>query len=193
VKLGRIMLAVLGTTLLSAGLVGSASAGRLQTSSQRVKATWARLEFRGGFGTVECEVVVEGSFHARTIAKTTGALTGSITVATITRCARGTATVLRETLPWHVQYQSFTGTLPNITSISARVVEIAFVMREPTFGVTCLARGPGTISFGQAAGGVIVQATAGGTTPCGSFSGTLGGSTTNVDNGSGARVTVTLI
>jgi hypothetical protein len=43
------------------------------------------------------------------------------------------------TLPWHVQYGGFTGTLPTITSIRTNIIGFAFRIREP-FGVTCLAR-----------------------------------------------------
>jgi hypothetical protein len=197
VRLGKAIVAVGGAAVLLVALVGTASAGRLSTSSLSVKATWARLSYSGGFGTLECEVVVEGSFHARTIAKVAGALSGFITSASITRCARGGATVLRETLPWHVQYASFAGTLPNITSIGARVIGLAFRIREPTFGITCLSRStteaPGTITFSREAGGATTTAVAGGTIPCESFSGTLGGTSSSLDNGSGTRVTVTLI
>jgi hypothetical protein len=192
-RLGRMMLVVVGATVLLAGLVGTASAGRLSTSSQRLRASWTRLSFVGGIGNVECEVVVEGSFHQRTISKTVGTLSGFISAANISRCARGGATVLNESLPWHVQYASFTGALPNITTIGARIIAVAFRIREPVFGVTCLARSNLGVTFNREASGAVTSVAASGTSSCEGIEGRLEGTTTNVDNGSGTRVTVTLI
>jgi len=191
-RLGRLMVAVFGATVLLTALVGAASAGRLSTSSQRLRATWARLNFGGGAGTVECEVVAEGSFHERTISKTVETLSGFITSANITRCSRGSATVLRESLPWHVRYASFTGTLPNITTIMARVFGVSFNIREP-FGVTCLSRATASIAFNREAGGATTSATASGEGVCGGAVGNFSGTTSSFDNGSGTRITVTLI
>jgi hypothetical protein len=199
VRLGRTILVVVGATVLLAALVGTASAGRLSTSSLGIKATWARINFTGGGGTVECEVVVEGAFHERTISKTRGTLSGFLTSARITRCSRGAVTVLSETLPWHLRYDSFTGSLPNITSVRATIVGVAFRIREPVFGIECLSRTtaeePGNIVFNRETGtGATVSAVVGGTVRCGGgFAGTFSGSTNNIDNGSGTRITVTLI
>ncbi|MFL5817252.1 MAG: hypothetical protein ACJ76L_06580 [Conexibacter sp.] len=193
-KLGKMMVAVVGATVLLASVVGMASARNLSTSSQGLRASFARLDFVGGFGTAECEVVVEGSFHSRTIVKSVGTLSGFITAANITRCIRGGATVLRETLPWHIRYAGFAGTLPNITSITATISGIAFRIREPAFGVTCLATTSGaSIVFHREASGATTSVTAGATNSCSGVNGTLNGNTTAVDNGSGARITVTLI
>jgi hypothetical protein len=198
VRLGKTILAVAGATVLLAALVSGASAGRLSTSSQQLKATFVRLDFTGGFGTIECEITVEGSFHQRTIVKTAGTLTGFITRAALrSPCRRGEATLLTETLPWHIQYSGFAGTLPSITSIRASIVGVAFRIREPSFGVTCLARStaeaPGTATFNREAGGVLTSMTVGGAIPCSSFSGSFSGTSSSFDNGSGTRITVTLI
>jgi hypothetical protein len=197
-KQGKILLVIAGATVLLAALVGTASAGRLSTTELRLRATWTRLSYATGGGTAECEVAVEGAFHERTIAKTRGRLSGLITAAAITRCARGGVTVLRETLPWHVQYDSFTGTLPNISAIRANIIGLSFRLREPVFGIECLARSttesPGTLTFNrETATGTTISATAGGTLPCGSFSGGLSGTTSTLVDSGGARVTVTLI
>jgi hypothetical protein len=197
VRFGKTILAVVGAAALLAALVGVASAGRLSASANTVNSTWARISFRGGLGTVECEVIVNGTFHSRTITKTPLLLTGLITAANINRCARGGATVLRETLPWHVRYSSFTGTLPAIASIQARVVGLSFRAAEPVFGVECLVRAtaetPGLISFNLERG-VTVSATAGGTIRCGgAITAMLEGNTTSIAEAGGARVTVTLI
>ncbi|MFL5817249.1 MAG: hypothetical protein ACJ76L_06565 [Conexibacter sp.] len=192
-RLGRAILVVVGATVLLTALVGAASARNLSASSLSLRASFARLNFSGGFGTLECEVVLEGTFHSRTITKTVGTLSGFITAGNITRCARGAATIDRESLPWHVRYAGFTGTLPTIATISATASGLAFRVREPTFGVTCQASAASaTVTF-RLSSGVLTEATVSGTTSCAPSSGTLSGTTTNVDNRAGARITVTLI
>jgi len=84
-KFSKPVLAVVSATVLLGALVASASANHLEISSQTTKTTWTRWNFRGGFGTFECEVVLSGSFHSRTIAKTAGSLIGYITAATVVR------------------------------------------------------------------------------------------------------------
>jgi len=73
-KRSKLLLAVVGATVLLGALVTSASAGRLSISSKNARVTWARINFAGGFGTVECEVVLEGTYHSFTITKTEGSL-----------------------------------------------------------------------------------------------------------------------
>jgi hypothetical protein len=48
--------------------------------------------------------------------------------------------MLTETLPWHTQYVSFVGTLPNITSYSVLFTRVAFQLSASVLGstVTCL-------------------------------------------------------
>lgn len=177
-----------------AALVGAASARKFSTSSQAVRATFRRLDYSGGFGTAECEVVIEGTFHRRRAAKLAGMLMGYLTAGNVTRCARGGATIDREMLPWHLRYTGFTGTLPNITSIAATASGLAFRMREPIFGVTCRVTGASTsVTLRLGAGRAATEASVSGTTSCSGITGTLSGSTTSVDNRAGARITVTLI
>ena len=169
-----------------------ASAGRFSLSATRLRSTWARWDFAGGFGTVECELVLETTFHARTFAKVVNTLIGYVTEGRVNRCARGGRTILRETLPWHVTYRSFNGTLPNITAISTTIPGFSFIIREPTFGITCLARGTAIGTYALSSG-TLTTASLSGSIPCGEFTGGISGSTTNVDNSAGARVTITLI
>jgi hypothetical protein len=132
----------IGITVVALGtlaiLVSAATATRLSSSSQTLRATFARVSFTGAI-PLECAVTLEGSLHARTIAKTVSALVGLITRATVGVCPRGSATILQASLPWHVRYTSFTGTLPNIATIRTTVTGAEFQLREPTFGITCLA------------------------------------------------------
>lgn len=192
-RLGKAILVVVGASLVLAALVGGASARNLSTTTRVINASWTGLSFRTGAGTAECEVIVNGTFHQNTVSKVTGTLSGFVTAANITRCARGGATVLRETLPWHVQYDSFTGTLPNIASISARIIGVAFRITEPVFGIGCLSRSsttePATLTFNrEIVTGAVRSATAGGTVRCGEVSGSFGGTSSSL-----TAFTVTLI
>jgi hypothetical protein len=136
----RPLLAALAATLLLSTATGSSSARSLSVSSSNFRITWASLEFSEEFGGsfMRCPVTLEGSYHARTIAKAIGTLVGYITRGTVasTACTGGHMTILSETLPWHVTYEGFTGTLPNITRIKQLVRGFAF--RMETFIGTCL-------------------------------------------------------
>lgn len=194
-KLSKLLLAVVGATVLLGALVSSASARNLSNSTNSISATWTAMNFAGGFGTVECEVTLAGTVPT-TFAKTAGAAVGSITAANAPACRRGGATVLRETLPWTVTYRNFVGTLPNISAIGTGVVGASFRMREPTFGVTCLARStaesPNTGTYNrETATGRITSVDAGGSIPCNggiNVTGTISGRSSTV-----GAITVTLI
>ena len=97
--------------------------------------------------------------------------------------------------PWHRRYRSFTGVLPNITSISDEVTGAEWTIREPAFGVTCVVGRPGALVIGRysLSAGVVTRAEVAGTNSCSGIEGTFLGSTTNVTEGGGARLTVRLI
>jgi len=194
-KLSKLLLVVVGATALLVTLVATASARNLEDSSQTTRASWTRMNFSGGFGTVECEVRLTSSYHTRTMTKTINSLIGYLYEGEVTRCSRGSATVNRASLPWHIRYRSFTGTLPNITSIEGFDLGSEWTFREPTFGITCtVPRATSSmISSYTISSGGVTRADVSGSSPCGSFTGTLEGSTTNVTNGAGARLTVRLI
>src|SRR4051794_14739384 len=138
-KFCKVLLAALGATVLLGALVSTASARNFSTSSQTLRASFREVRWRLPFGITNCQVTLEGSLHSRTIDKVPGRLIGYITSAALGSCSSGTATILRETLPWHVRYANFTGTLPNITSLGTNVIDASFRVRE-TFTITCLAR-----------------------------------------------------
>lgn len=195
-KLFKLLLSVAGATVLLGALVSTASAARLASSSQTLRATFAAVRFAGGFGTTECALTLEGSLHSRTITKTEGSLIGLITRAPLGACSRGSATVLTASLPWHVTYTSFGGTLPSINAINTNVTGAQFQIREPVFGVTCLASGgTATGRYNREAGGVLTSAEIGGSSPtnCG-ITGTLSGTSNSLTVlGAATRITVTLI
>jgi hypothetical protein len=129
-----------------AALVGIAHARNLSTSSETLRATWAGFSLKepifGITASFACSLNLEGSLHGRTIAKSNYNLIGYITRAAFsppTQCAGGEASVLAETLPWHIRYQSFAGTLPDIRSIAVLVSRASFRLRINGLpGVSCL-------------------------------------------------------
>lgn len=190
-KLSKLLLAALGATVLFSTV---ASATTLSISSQAVNIVWTRLNFRGGLGTVECEVMLNSTYHSRVISKTPGSLLGYVTAANVNRCSRGGATVLRETLPWHFKYDSFTGTLPEIATMKTRF-EDPIRITEPVFGISCLIkaspREPMFLTYERSpATHALTSVTVGGTIRCGgSTTMTLEGTTILLT----ANTTLTLI
>jgi hypothetical protein len=134
--------------MLSA-LITTAQARRFSLSEQHITAEWSGerlLKFEGGLGVeVQCHITMEGSFHSKTLSKVCGQLVGYITRAAVERpCVEApnknawvlngieveeNGAVTPQTLPWHVRYNSFTGTLPAITRIRLQLVGAAFLIR----------------------------------------------------------------
>ncbi|MGN6188199.1 MAG: hypothetical protein ACTHOE_04820 [Conexibacter sp.] len=199
----KLLLGALGATVLLGALVSTASARNLQLTNQTWRSTFREIRFRLPFGDTVCPATLEGTFHSRTIAKVAGSLIGYVTRAAFgAPCTSGTATVLAETLPWHVRYLAFSGTLPEfINSIRVNVVDVSFRVREPGLNV-CLVRStaaePVLISFARENGGAVLTAELAGTirtgAECFGEAGTLSsdrGPVTVLN--STARITVTLI
>ncbi len=122
--------AITAATTLLALLATTAPARNFSTSNQQFRVVWNEIDFGGALVTITCGVTLEGSFHYRSIVKRERTLIGYITAAAAKRpCTNGEAWsangverhprlgVLANTLPWHLTYQGFAGTLPNITSI----------------------------------------------------------------------------
>ncbi len=197
-KLWKILLATGGVSALLA-LAGAASANRLSLSSASKDELFSSVEFSGGFGTVRCSLTLEGSFHSKTFTKTPNLLLGYIARASIGPCPAGSATVLTTTLPWHLRYKSFVGTLPDPSGIKRLVVGLALQIQEPTFGITCLATSTATEPAEETLNretrtGTITSVTLGGSieTTCG-VRGTLSGTSSSYTAGGTTRVTLTLI
>ena len=126
----KLCFTALTAALLLASAIATTSARNLSVSNQRFRVQWQELEFASELVTIRCHVTLEGSFHYRTILKNVGRLIGHITRVAVRRpCTNGEAWaangverhprlgVLANTLPWHVTYEGFAGTLPNITTI----------------------------------------------------------------------------
>jgi hypothetical protein len=141
----KVILAALSASLLLGLAASSASAGRLSTTNARFRVTWNALRFAepgGGGITLTCRVTLEGSFHSTTLRKVAGALIGAVTRAFVdsTNC-RGNnephrASVLQETLPWHVTYEGFGGVLPNITEVTFLIRRYALTFAATILGIT---------------------------------------------------------
>jgi hypothetical protein len=187
-----------GAAVLLFVFAGVASANRLSFSSQTFRTTFTGISWSGGFGSVSCFLTLEGSLHARSFTKTVNALIGYITRASIGLCGSGSATVLTATLPWHLRYESFSGTLPIIDGIFTSIIGEAFQIREP-FGITCLYRtstfAPGRATWEREESGTLTKTLLGGTieTSCGVNTTVTGISSTPTVVGATTRITVVLI
>jgi len=136
----KLFLIGLGTAMIMAVGVGSASAGRISIShGELTRLIWSSLKFQlAGITGAECPVTLEASYHSTTISKTPNTLLGYVTRASISRCITGNATILSETLPWHIQYGGFTETLPRPKLIQ-NLVGATFLINNPLIG-TCRSR-----------------------------------------------------
>jgi len=165
--------------------ISTASANRLSMNTSQWVATWREMTIEGSFGRINCPLTLEGELHSRTFAKTRSSLIGYVNEARSGTCSGFTGTVLRERLPWHVQYDSFTGTLPTIASVSLRIIGFEFKIRE-TFGVECLFRStearPLSAALTREAGSVVRSVTLSGrfaAEACAGLEATFGGTSTS--------------
>ena len=136
-------LAALVTAL--ALLVGTsgASANRLSMSESSFEMVWESITFtiEGGMGGPECALTLSGSFHSRTLSKTTGLLVGLVPDRQLEpeECDNGgnARIAVLPGLAWHLRYRSFSGTLPTVASVSFDVVGAEFGW--DLNGIQCLA------------------------------------------------------
>lgn len=202
-RVRRALLAAVLTASVVAIACSSASAVQLSLSEPSFRAVWTPARFTFSGVTISCNATLEGSFHTTSITKIAGSLAGHVTRASVTSCSSGTMSVLTETLPWHVQYGSFGGTLPDISTMTLRIVGMS---ASWTFlGLTCLGRseaatpaqliaernGSGTITSFRWDESAPIPLT--GSAGCSSIRGRLGGTTTSATGGSGRAITLTLI
>jgi hypothetical protein len=129
----KLLLAAMTATAFMSFAVSGAQARRIFLSNTRYQAIWPLLTFEiQGQATISCPVTLEGSFHSATLSKVSGQLIGYVTSAkvrgaTLADCNNtGQARVNSETLPWHMRYLSFRGTLPVITGITLQLIGANF-------------------------------------------------------------------
>lgn len=153
------LLALLAATGALAAVTSAASANRLSVSARTLRAAWFEFEIKGSL-TVRCRATLEGTFHASTFSKVVGSLIGYFTRASLARpCIGGTAwfyngsevnevlglSTLSNSLPWHIRYDRFGGTLPIPWSVSVLVEGIRLLVRATFFGIPilCVYSAPG--------------------------------------------------
>lgn len=126
----RMVLAVIAVIAIAAG---SATATRLEVSSTPFKIVFNPLAITYGTTTIRCPITLEGTFAARSFLKTSGAQIGSLVRSNVatSSCVNGRMTYNNETLPWSVNYTSFSGTLPSISAIRASLVGVSFNIEGP--------------------------------------------------------------
>ncbi|MGB2711456.1 MAG: hypothetical protein WBC33_08050 [Conexibacter sp.] len=135
--------------LLLAGISGSAAASRAIDGEfpGEITAT-GPVTFTSALLTVVSLITLRGSIH-RSILKVTGSLVGTVTDC---RSSLGTAVGLgisvaigcALSLPWHLRYVGYIGTLPRILSVEIEILNIGFLLRDLPFGGTvfnCLYQG----------------------------------------------------
>jgi hypothetical protein len=134
----KLVMGGLAAAMVLAFAVGTAAARRIQVSEQRFYVIWSSLEFEFGTGSaISCPVTLLGSFHSRTMAKVSGQLIGYVTHVDVGEPSCSMR-ALRETLPWHVQYNSFAGALPAITRVRVALINTGFLFGG---GIACLYMG----------------------------------------------------
>jgi hypothetical protein len=106
----------------------TASASKLSLSATLFTVTWREFVFTdtSGSPSTRCPVTLEGEFHSATFAKSEGALIGLITRASVGSCSTGTIIWLTARLPWHIKFDNWTGTLPNITSVRIKIIDVSW-------------------------------------------------------------------
>ncbi len=136
----RLVLIALFAGVLLAFATGAASARRFEISEQLFRITWGSFIFRStGNFEVTCQITLAGSYHSRTFSKVSGELIGHIAAMTVrtSLCEGGVVIPLTETLPWHIQYNSFSGALPNINEVILTIVGASIGVRNLS-NTTCL-------------------------------------------------------
>ncbi len=140
----KVLLSGLAAALLLSVAIGSASARRIEVSERNFYVIWTPLQFGEPVlfvQPVRCPVTLLGSFHSRTISKVCGQLVGYVNHASVglpSSCAGGEATILTATLPWHIRYASFAGTLPRITRVRLQLINAAFRVHVSGVNANCL-------------------------------------------------------
>ncbi|HKG03445.1 MAG TPA: hypothetical protein VKB03_09700 [Conexibacter sp.] len=123
----RMAALAVSAALVLAAAVGIASANKLSVSESTFRVIWGgaaeQLNVNASGLSIRCNVTLTGSFHARTFVKALRSRVGVIYQATRENCSLGNLyTILRETLPWSMNYEGFAGTLPRIERMDVTIV-----------------------------------------------------------------------
>jgi hypothetical protein len=116
--------------------VAEGELGRVRLEARSFSLTHPELEEP----LLECEVVFTVSLH-RSIAKSAGALAGAVNEWSARNCRYGTVILLSASLPWHITYVSFTGTLPSISSLRLQINNMSLLVNAFGGFARCLYSG----------------------------------------------------
>jgi hypothetical protein len=141
-KYWRIGVAVVAMTMVV--ICSAASASRLEIPNGSRGFRFGRInstEFITTMGSINCELQLSGTWRSRTITKSAGAVIGEVNTGQLVNCSEGQIGLMLTTgtIPWEVRYSSYTGTLPEITSVTFQVVGFRILIR-PIGGISCLYR-----------------------------------------------------
>jgi hypothetical protein len=126
-----------GAVALGVLVVFAASAAatdiQILNSTEGFRSVHPIFEFIATGVSVDCEVTLEGTFHEKSFVKLSGSFVGEVTRAIVASnlCRNGSARVLATSLPWAVEYASFTGTLPAIATFKLLVIGASFLIAPP--------------------------------------------------------------
>jgi hypothetical protein len=144
-KSGKLLLVAITAALVLASLAAAANANRsIEVRPLPITATSVGgiVFLEAGGGTVSCPLTLNVTLHS-SISKAVESLMGSVGGGTVGRCTSSTGAnvVARLLLLWHIRFQSFRGTLPNITGLLFTAVNSAFLFAFEAGGArvaTCL-------------------------------------------------------
>jgi hypothetical protein len=154
----KLLVVALATSALVAALATAASARNFSITERRIRVVFNPWKYAGTATAVSCRVTLEGSFHCATIAKVLRALIGYISRATMeSETCRSveptgiTGLIPQESLPWHVTYEGFIGTLPRVRPLVR--IKWSWLLLVPIIG-TCGYRNvtPRSVITGPAGG-----------------------------------------
>ncbi len=124
----KLLLATIAATgLLALVVSGGAFARRFRVDHIYEAQGEFEIALAGGAINIICKLTLQGTFHSAsggsaTFSKVCGALVAVISHAENGACVGGNGRALTETLPWHVRYRSFSGTLPSVSEILYQLV-----------------------------------------------------------------------
>lgn len=155
----KLLLAGLTAAAMMLSLVATASARNVSVSQRGYELDYG-FRFEAGGNNIRCEPsIFLGIYKESTFAKAQHQQVDEIrhSSSRSQTCTGGGLTVLTETLPWQVDYEGFSGRLPQITAIRTSIIGLAF--RISTSGLGCLvattATKPAFAEFLIGAGGTI--------------------------------------
>lgn len=149
IKASKLLHVALMATLALIALAGTATASRSLSVAPGGGITGsAPVTLVGESGRILSLATLTGTLN-RSIAKVSGAAAGSITGCRFTLGVEDGAFRLRHTirceltLPWSITYESFRGTLPNITGFSIVIRGLSFLVENQPAGeiIRCLYEG----------------------------------------------------